>query len=123
MDNKINEEKYYDICLLLESIKLTTGLEIDELISFFNKVDIKNNGINRIKKYINHLLYILSNLNKDDDYIKKIMLFYGIKIENGSYKILGYFLNKIVYDITNSFHFCKEANYKENKIYLKEKTS
>lgn len=35
MSNKINEKKYYDINLLFESIKLTTGLEINELINFF----------------------------------------------------------------------------------------
>lgn len=37
MSNRIDEKKYYDINLLFESIKLTTGLEINQLIKFFNK--------------------------------------------------------------------------------------
>lgn len=70
-----------------------------------------------------HLLYILNNLNEPDEYIEKIKVFYGIIEENGQYKILGSFLNIIVYNITNNYNTFQDLKVKNNKVYLKRKTS
>lgn len=123
MESKINVEKYYDIDLLFESIKLTTGLEIRELIKVFSNVNIKNKKVIRIQRYMLHLLYVLNNLNKPDDYIKKIKAFYGIIEENGQHKILGAYLNILIYNITNNFNTYQNLKVKNHKIYLKQKTS
>lgn len=123
MDNRIIEEKYYDINLLFESIKLTTGLEINELINFFNKVNIKNKKATSVQRYMLHSLYVLNNLNEPDDYIKKVKTFYGIIEENDQHKILGSFLNILIYNITNNFNTFQNLKVKKNKVYIKQKTS